>query len=119
MWSSYGNGTIDRYPLKRLLIFTEKVFKSLKKEISRFKLFETKPRAIDHVIQPSNIKKEQIPARITHDYEPSNILYVQDSAPWRWRRVNEWFAQQAQMEATPSSTLDEIVAVLTSERLTI
>ncbi|MFA4981795.1 MAG: hypothetical protein WC592_04930 [Candidatus Omnitrophota bacterium] len=25
-----------------------------------------------------------------YEYEPSNAIYVGDSSPWQWRRVNEW-----------------------------
>lgn len=92
-----GNGKIHPYPLEKLLIFTEKVFESLKSELSAFKSNEPKPK-IANVKQVPTIKYKQLPQRITHDYEPSNIWPAYDSNRWRWRRMYDWFNQ---------STLDD------------
>jgi len=92
-----GNGKIHPYPLEKLLIFTEKTFKSLKKEISNFKLKEQISETANAEKSP-RIKHKPLPQRITHDYEPSNIWTAYDGARQRWRRMNDWFNQ---------STLDD------------
>lgn len=93
-----GNGKIDRYPLKKLLIFTEKLFKKLKKELAQFTTTKTKkPRFNVCNVKPlSNVCRRQVSPRIIHDYQPSHIWNTRNSSYWQWRRVKEWFSQYAQ-----------------------
>ena len=76
------------------MIFTEKTFKSLKKELAKFKTNEPKPKAVK-IKQAPKIKKKLLPQRITHDYEPSKISHAYDGDYWRWQRVSEWFKEYA------------------------
>ena len=92
-----GNSKIHPYPLERLLIFTEKLFENLKKELAQFESNEVKPEKVN-VKQKPNVKSKPLPGRITHDYEPSNIWSAYDGNKWRWRRMYDWFNQ---------STLDD------------
>jgi hypothetical protein len=92
-----GNGKIHPYPLEKLLIFTEKTFESLKKEISKFRSNEPKLEII-HAKQSPRLKAKPLRYRITGDYEPSNVWTAHDGARQRWRRMNQWFSQ---------STLDD------------
>ena len=89
---SYGNGKIHPYPLERLLIFTEELFESLKKELKKFKSNEPKLEKAN-VKQKPNGKSKPLPERITYDYEPSNIWTAYDGNKWRWRRMYDWFNQ--------------------------
>jgi hypothetical protein len=92
------------------LIFTEKTFKSLKRELSRFT--EKKPRKLKPKIcvaaPPSHVKKQRISKRITHAYEPSNIWPAYDSDRWRWRRFKEWF-NQCNQDNQSKTTLQHIL----------
>lgn len=90
----YGNGKVHPYPLERLLIFTEKLFESLKKEIFEFKLNEPRPE-IANVKHVPKVKNKPLPERITHEYIPSNISHAYDGDYWRWQRVSEWFKEYA------------------------
>ncbi len=123
-----GNGTIDRYPpvgeakIEKLLVFNEKTFQSLVKEFHRLK-----PRK-QRAKKPRNVKKTRltetyvsktISKRTYQEYQPSTINNVYYSDPWRWRRVNEWFSQQAQTESNEASIVNEIVALRASQRLII
>ena len=89
-----GNGKVHPYPLERLLIFTEKLFESLKKELFEFKSNKPKPEITD-VKQVPKVKYKPAPQRIIHDYEPSNISHAYDGDYWRWQRVSEWFKEYA------------------------
>ena len=77
------------------MIFTEKTFESLKKEISAFKSNESKPEIVN-VKQVPKVKYESASQRIIHDYEPSQISHAYDGEYWRWQRVSEWFKEYAQ-----------------------
>ena len=89
-----GNGKIHPYPLERLLIFTEEVFESLKKELLQFKTNEPKQQQINVKPRP-NVQYKPLPQRIAHDYTPSNASHMYDSDYWRWQRVSEWFKERA------------------------
>ncbi len=90
-----GNGKVHPYPLERLLIFTEKLFESLKHELSDFKSNKPTPE-IANVKQIPKVKNKPLPERITHEYIPSNISHAYDGDYWRWQRVSEWFKEYAQ-----------------------
>ena len=105
----YGNGTIDRYPplkeLKgeKLLIFTEKTFEIIKREIRQFqalykKVNRPKQKKTNHsqVQLEKNFVSNKVEERVNHPYKPSNIHHVYNSLQWRWRRVTEWFNQYSQ-----------------------
>jgi len=93
--SQGGNGKIHHYPLERLLIFTEKLFKSLKKELAEFKTKQQKVKIVK-TKQTPNVKYKPLPQRIIRDYEPSKISHAYDGDYWRWQRVSEWFKEYAQ-----------------------
>jgi len=74
------------------LIFTEKTFRSLQKEITVLRPARRWPAKaiVKSVAQPET---DPLPKRIIHDYEPSHVWSAYDGRRQRWRRVNEWFAQ--------------------------
>ena len=111
---TYGNGKIDRYPLKKLLIFTEKLFEKLKKELAQFTTKKTKkPKSdADNIKRLPIVQKKQISQRIIHDYQPSHIWSTRNSSYWQWKRVKEWFIQYAQdnqQEMTPKNILKRLI----------
>lgn len=130
--NSFGNGTIDRYPLleniriEKLLICTEKTFESLKKKFDQFK--RQYPNKINVKKPQKKIQKNLsssivTPENIYHEFQPSNISYVYNSNFWRWRRVNEWFRENAQNQYVENSSLfngnflcfDDVVALIDSQ----
>ncbi len=115
----YGNGKIDRYPplkelkVEKILIFTEKTLKILKREFAEFqKLFLKHPKKTrkDQPILriPNNETSQKAKKRIYHDYQPSHIWATRDSSYWQWRRVKEWFNQYNQ-DNKPEITLQQIL----------
>lgn len=103
----HGNGKVDPYPLERLLIFTEKTFKSLKNELSEFKSNGLKPE-IANVKQVPKVKYKPVPQRIIHDYEPSNIWTAYDGARQRWRRMNDW-CNQSTLDDRQNASLENVL----------
>ena len=89
-----GNGKIHSYPLERLLIFTEEVFESIKKELSKLKINKPKPKKI-YAKQQESSKAEYKPLsqRIVHSFEPSSVWPAFDSKQWRQRRMYDWYNQ--------------------------
>jgi hypothetical protein len=110
-----GNGKIHRYPLEKLLIFSKKTFKELNKELRQLIPKPSKPKKHSNVKLKKTIVPEPRKQRIHHEHQPTNVIYMLESNPWRWRRVNEWFAQHGQMEAKQISIFDEIVALRGSQ----
>ena len=76
------------------MIFTEKLFESLKRELSEFTSNEPRPKVVK-VKQAPKVKHKPLPQRIIHDYDPSNISHAYDGDYWRWQRVSEWFKEYA------------------------
>ena len=76
------------------MIFTEKLFESLKKELFEIKSNEPRPK-IANVKHIPKVKNKPLPERITHEYIPSNISHAYDGDYWRWQRVSEWFKEYA------------------------
>ena len=99
--SFLGNDTIDPYPLfaevelEKIKIIKQETFEILREEFRRFKEFFRQERQDPQPLssQPVVQRSASIPKTIrkTLEYQPSNIIYVRESEPWRWRRVSEWF----------------------------
>ena len=91
----FGNGKTDRTPspagLRKIKRVSFEVFLRLKELVNSVKMY-------DSITPRGNRKKSTLKYQIfgarekcyAHEYEPSNIINVRDSSPWKWRRVNEW-----------------------------
>ena len=97
IFSNAGNGIIDCYPLKKLLIFRKETFEQLKSELAAFEL-KLKPGAKkDPESKPTTPPRAKItPRRTWHAFEPSRISHAYDADYWRWQRVSEGFKEYAQ-----------------------
>ncbi len=91
----FGNGKIDHTPspvgLRKIKRVSFKVFLSLKELVNSVKVY-------DSITPRGNRKKSILRRKKTgiaiqnraYEYEPSNIIYADDSQLWQWRRVAEW-----------------------------
>jgi hypothetical protein len=91
----FGNGKRHRTPspagIRKIKRVSFEVFLRLKELLYSVKVNDS--------ITPRGNRKKSIFSRsepdieirhCAHEYEPSNAINVRDSAPWQWRRVNEW-----------------------------
>ena len=94
LWRN-GNGKIDRTPhpvgLRKIKRVSFEVFLRLKAFVNSLKVYDPITPRGDR--KKSILKREKTIIAIqncTYDYEPSNMIYVQDSPLWQWRRVAQW-----------------------------
>ena len=90
-----GNGKTHRTPspvgLRKIKRITLELFLSLEALVDSFKVIDLiTPRGYQKKSKLSPKEPDSIIQHYAHEYEPSNAINVCDSAPWRWRRVNEW-----------------------------
>jgi hypothetical protein len=65
-----------------------KVFLGLKESVNSVK--EITPRGNRKKSKPRFKEHVTVIPNYIYEYEPSNIIYADDSLLWQWRRVNEW-----------------------------
>src|SRR3989338_4183778 len=113
---SYGNDTIDHYPLPyegrltNLLCISKEVFKNLKAALDEFGIkpkpasskpkapFRQKPSIKEPLTAPGNDDLKTDRDKCIGSFEPSNILYTRHSSFWRLRNLNAWFKEQESYE---------------------
>jgi hypothetical protein len=92
-----GNDTIDPYPLipreaEKILCITQATFLNIHRAYQVFQEF-IKPVTLIKpalkIIAPTT--HQTIAYQHTHDYQPSNAIYVNECDYRRWCRVSEWF----------------------------
>src|SRR3989338_1398957 len=113
---SYGNDTIDHYPLPyegrltNLLCISKEVFKNLKAALDEFgirpKPASSKPKTSFH--QKVSKKESLVGSRNNNhkpekdkcigSFEPSNIFETRNSSLWRLRNLKAWFKEQESYE---------------------
>ena len=88
----FGNGKIDHTPhpvgLRKIKSVSFEVFLRLKEFVNSFKVITPRGNRKKSLLKRDNPVIEI--QNCTYDYEPSNMIYVQDSLLWQWRRVLEW-----------------------------
>ena len=113
---TFGNDTIDRYPLPykgkltKLLCISREVFEKLKKALAEFELkpklassnpktsFRQKPFKKEHPSGSRNNDLKSARDKCIGSFEPSNILNTRNSVFWRLRNLKAWFKEQASYE---------------------
>jgi hypothetical protein len=89
---SAGNGKRHSTPspvgLRKIKRVSLKVFLGLKESVNSVK--EITPRGNRKKSKPRFKEHVTVIPNYIYEYEPSNIIYADDSLLWQWRRVNEW-----------------------------
>ena len=93
--SVFGNGKIDRTPhpvgLRKIKRVSLEVFLRLKAFVNSLKVYDPITPRGNRKKSLLKLKKPVIAIQnCAYDYEPSNMIYVQDSPLWQWRRVTQW-----------------------------
>ena len=87
-----GNGKIHHTPhpvgLRKIKRVSLEVFLRLKEFVNSIRVITPRGNRKKTILKLGNpVIATQ---NCTYDYEPSNMIYVQDSPLWQWRRVAQW-----------------------------
>ena len=100
---SYGNDTIDRYPLcasgaVKILCITPKVWGEIYKAFEGFRRLIKGPAPRKVLEQAPRPKAKGVAKNECSGYEPTNAIRCNDADHRRWVRVKEWFNDLTETE---------------------